>query len=142
MQTVQTQELTKAQAAELLARHKAFYRKGTTRNILFRKRQLKALKEAIQSHESEIFEALTADFNKPVFETLATEVSYVIGEIDHAIKHTESWARPRKLGASLLNFPAREYVQPEPFGVSLIIAPVELSVPSRICSAGSGHCCR
>ncbi|MEZ4686271.1 MAG: aldehyde dehydrogenase [Bacteroidia bacterium] len=138
------QELGEAACASLLARHKAYYATGATRSVLFRKKQLKALKEAIKSHESELFDAMAADFRKPVFETLGTEVAYVIAEIDYALKHIETWAKPRKINATLLNFPAREYVQPEPFGVSLIIAPwnypFNLAIAPLVAAIAAGNC--
>ena len=144
MQVTDFQELSNADCAAILARHKAFYASGKTRSILFRKKRLKALKEAIKEHESEIFNALAADFRKPAFETLGTEVAYVIAEIEHALKHIESWAKPRKISASLINFPAREYVQPEPYGVSLIIAPwnypFHLAIAPLVAAIAAGNC--
>jgi aldehyde dehydrogenase (NAD+) len=144
MQLSKVQELSKTESAQLLASQKAFYAKGATRSVLFRKKQLKALKAAIKAHESEIFDALSADFSKPVFETLATEVAFVIAEIDHALEHVDRWAQPRSLSATLLNFPAQEYAQPEPFGVSLIIAPwnypFQLAMAPLVAAIAAGNC--
>ncbi|MFK7970764.1 MAG: aldehyde dehydrogenase [Bacteroidia bacterium] len=142
MQITDTFTIEEAQA--LLAQKKAYFFSGETRSVGFRRKKLKALKEVIKRREQEVFDAIYADFKKPVFETLGTEVAYVIAEIDQAIKHLNDWAKPRSLNATLLNFPAREYVQPEPFGVSLIIAPwnypFQLVFAPLVAAIAAGNC--
>jgi aldehyde dehydrogenase (NAD+) len=62
------------------------------------------------------------DFKKPAFEAVLTETNYVISDLKETIKNIDSWAKPKKVSASLLNFPSSDYIS-EPYGHVLIIAP-------------------
>ena len=84
---------------------------------------LKLMREEIKRRESEIFSALKEDFNKCKFETYATEVLMVLDELSHTIKHLKRWARSKRTGAGLINFPAHGKIIPQPYGVTLIMAP-------------------
>src|SRR5690606_31591639 len=75
------------------------------------------------SREDAICEALYADFKKPRFESLATETQLVLAELAHAIKNMGSWARPTPVPSTWSSFPSREWIQWEPYGKVLIIAP-------------------
>jgi aldehyde dehydrogenase (NAD+) len=60
-------------------------------NIGYRKELLTRLLETIIVHENEIISALKADFNKPEFETVVTETSYVISDLKYTIKNINRW---------------------------------------------------
>lgn len=92
-------------------------------NIGFRKKTLIKLLHNIILHENDIVEALYKDFRKPAFEAVVTETSYVISDLKHTLDKLNSWAKPKKVFPSLLNFPSRDYIYSEPFGKVLIIAP-------------------
>lgn len=100
-----------------------FFATGKTKDIAFRKAALVRFRESIKNHEQEIIAALQADFKKPSFETVATEISVVNLELNLAIKELWKWQMPKKVSASLLNFPSRAEIQYEPYGNALIIAP-------------------
>ena len=65
-------------------------------------------------------------------------------EIDHVLKNLRTWARPRKVRTSLINFPSRNRIYPEPYGVSLVIGawnyPVQLSLSPAVASMAAGNC--
>jgi len=92
-------------------------------NINFRKETLTKLLNEIIIHEKEIIDALYFDFKKPAFEAVLTETSYVISELKETIKNINSWAKPRRVFPSLLNFPSKDYIYKEPYGKVLIISP-------------------
>ncbi|NDP28368.1 MAG: aldehyde dehydrogenase [Flavobacterium sp.] len=102
-------------------------------NITFRKEALTKLLNAIIIHENEIIEALHFDFKKPAFEAVLTETSYVISELKETIKNLSSWARPRRVFPSLLNFPSKDYIYKEPYGKVLIIAPWNYPFQLALC---------
>jgi aldehyde dehydrogenase (NAD+) len=106
---------------KLVARQRAFFESGATRPVSFRLEQLGILKKAILAYEQEIYDALKADFNKPVFETYATEMGLVLEEIGVMEKNLKSWATPQAVGTALGNLPARSYIYPDPYGVALVI---------------------
>ncbi|WP_281225831.1 aldehyde dehydrogenase [Flavobacterium aquiphilum] len=92
-------------------------------NINSRKEALIKLLDVIIKHENEIIEALYDDFRKPPFESIATEISYVISELKYTIKNIEKWSKTRWVFPSLLNFPSTDYIVKEPYGKVLIISP-------------------
>jgi len=92
-------------------------------NINSRKEALIKLLDVIIKHENEIIEALYDDFKKPPFESIATEISYVISELKYTIKNIEKWSKTRWVFPSLLNFPSTDYIVKEPYGKVLIISP-------------------
>jgi aldehyde dehydrogenase (NAD+) len=92
-------------------------------DINFRKKLLKDLLENIINHENEIIEALNKDFKKSEFEAVLTETNYVISDLKETIKNIEYWAKPKKVRASLLNFPSSDFIYSEPYGNVLIISP-------------------
>ncbi|MFN7100321.1 MAG: aldehyde dehydrogenase [Flavobacterium sp.] len=89
----------------------------------YRKESLKKLLEVITQHEDEIIKALYDDFKKPDFEAVLTETNYVISDLKATIKNFDSYTKPKKVRASLLNFPSSDYIYSEPYGHVLILSP-------------------
>ena len=102
-------------------------------NIDFRKAILKKLLDTIITHETEITNALYADFKKPEFEAVLTETNYVITELKDTIKNIKKWAKPKMVLPSILNFPSTDYIYSEPYGKVLIIAPWNYPFQLAIC---------
>ncbi len=107
----------------LISRQRAFFQTGATRSLDFRLAQLQKLADAIAASEAELFGALQRDLGKSAQAAYATELGPVLCEITHARRNLRSWARPQRRRSPLLNWPARAYIQPEPYGVVLIIGP-------------------
>ena len=63
---------------------------------------------------------------------------------DHAVRHLYAWAKPRRVQTPLALFPARVFVQPEPYGVALIIGPwnfpVQLMLAPLFGALAAGNC--
>lgn len=102
---------------------KLFFNTGKTQDIQFRKQQLCTLKELLNENENEILAALESDFQKPRFESYATELFVLHQEIDHLLSNLDDWAKPQKTNSSLINFPSKSYIYSKPYGVTLIISP-------------------
>jgi aldehyde dehydrogenase (NAD+) len=102
-------------------------------NVSSRKEALIKLLDVIIKHENEIIQALYEDFKKPPFESVLTETSYVISELKNTIKHIKSWAKPKRVWPSLLNFPSTDYIYKEPYGKVLIIAPWNYPFQLALC---------
>ncbi len=92
-------------------------------DIALRKKLLLSLSDEITKSESLIIDALYQDFKKPAFETVLTEISVVQSEIKTAVKSVNAWSKKQWVWPSLLNFPSIDYIQREPYGKVLIIAP-------------------
>lgn len=108
---------------KLVKNQKAFFQTGQTKDVAYRRKSLVRFRESIKRHEQEIVQALLDDFKKPAFETVATEISIVIKEVNLAVKKIWKWQLPKKVKASLLNFPSSAKVIYEPYGTALVIAP-------------------
>ena len=100
-----------------------FFDKGETQSIKSRKKLLKKLKKVIQSKETAINQALFKDLGKSTSETYLSEVGLVLTEIDYFLRHPQQLAQPKRVKSSLLNWPSRDYIIPEPYGVMLHISP-------------------
>ncbi len=107
----------------ILTKQEAFFYNGNTQNINDRVKKLKQLMACIEKHEEEVLQALNLDFRKSAYEGYMTELSMVYLELKDFIKNTSKWAKPKRVLQSIINFPATEYLQAQPFGKVLIIAP-------------------
>ena len=88
-----------------------------------RTERLKKMLHWMERNRTAIHEALYKDFYKPHPETDITEIYPVQAEINHAISHLKEWMKPRKVKTPLTLLGTRSYIQYEPKGVCLIIAP-------------------
>jgi len=124
-------------------KQKAFFYTNTTKNINFRITQLQKIKAVFKANETLLYEAIHKDFGKSKFDTYVTELSQIYHEIDTFIKKLKSWSKPKRVLPSLVNFPAKSYILPEPLGVTLIIGawnyPYQLSLVPAISAIGAGN---
>lgn len=108
-----------------------------------RKEALKKLLKNIIVHEEEILEALQKDFRKPRFESVVSETSYVINDLKYTLKNLSTWAKPKRVFPSLLNFPSTDYIYKEPYGKVLIISPwnypFQLAISPLIAAVAAGN---
>jgi aldehyde dehydrogenase (NAD+) len=102
-------------------------------DISTRKESLKKLLQVIINHEEAIIKALYDDFKKPAFEAVLTETNYVISDLKETIKNINSWAKPKKVRSSILNFPSSDYIYSEPYGHVLILAPWNYPFQLALC---------
>lgn len=130
--------------SQSLARQRAFFASGKSRDVDFRIAQLKRLKEGIRKYEPEIMAALYDDLRKPPFESYASEIGILYTEIDHAIRNIRSWARSRRVATPLIHFLSRSRVDQQPYGVVLIISPwnypFQLAIAPLIGAIAAGNC--
>lgn len=129
---------------ELLQNLNVFFRAGRTKDIRCRVDALKRLRKSILVNEQEIYKALKEDLGKPAFESYAGEIGVVLNEISEAVKNISSWARPRKVKNRLINFPDRNAIYPQPYGVALIIGPwnypFQLTLVPVVAAISAGNC--
>ena len=88
-----------------------------------RLKYLKNLKNEIVINEDNIYNALDLDLKKPRFETYATEIGFLLNEINLFLKKLKSWTKPHSVTPALMNFPSRDYIIYEPYGKVLVISP-------------------
>jgi len=108
---------------DIIKNQRAFFKTQQTKDVSYRLKILKALKLEIESNEQAIFDALNKDFNKSEFESFISEVGLVLSELNLVIKHLKNWSKPKRVRASFLTFPSKDFIYKAPYGTVLIIAP-------------------
>lgn len=101
----------------------ATFASGKTKEIAWRKWQLKQIWWLVDDNEALIREALTKDMNRHPFETPFTEIDNVKTDVLEHLKNIDKWTADQKPDAGALGFLLRPSVRPEPLGVALIIGP-------------------
>ncbi|MCA8833377.1 aldehyde dehydrogenase family protein [Hymenobacter pini] len=106
--------------------------------------RLRKLGAWLTDNRAAIQQALYADFRKPATETDVTEIWSSQTELKHTLRHLRQWAAPRKVGTPMALVGTRGWVQAEPKGVCLIIAPWNypfyLALDPLISALAAGNC--
>ena len=128
----------------IIARQREFFQSGATRAPEFRRAQLLKLAGLLASHETKLLTALHADLRKSPHQAYASEIGFVLGEIRFTLRHFVSWMRPQRRHSPMLAWPARSHVQPEPYGLALIIGPwnypLQLLLSPLVGAIAAGNC--
>jgi len=85
--------------------------------------KLKKLENWIVNNKQSIRDAIYKDFRKPVVDIYLTEIFTSLAELKHTIKHLKKWTKPHRVKRIMTLITARSWIQYEPRGVVLIIAP-------------------
>ncbi len=115
--------MKKAEIESLLDRQKAFFDKGNTLEIRFRKEMLKKLYKAIEDNTEELQKALAEDLGKSGFESDMCEIRLTLSEISWMLRHIKKLARKKRAKTPLSQFCAKSYMKPVPYGNVLIMSP-------------------
>jgi aldehyde dehydrogenase (NAD+) len=91
--------------------------------VAARRQRLRRLAHWLTTHRADIQQALYQDFRKPAAETDVTEIWASLVELKHTSRHLGQWLAPRRVGTPLALMGTKGWVQVEPKGVVLIIAP-------------------
>ncbi|MFZ4812218.1 MAG: aldehyde dehydrogenase family protein [Ilumatobacteraceae bacterium] len=128
---------------EIVTSARSAYDSGVTKPRHWRVDTLTRLRELVVAHETNLLDALEADFGKPRFEAWATEVGFIISDIDHTLAHLDSWMRPDRVPTPVTFQPGSSHIVPEPVGVACVIAPwnypVQLLLIPMIAAISAGN---
>lgn len=128
----------------IVQNQRAFFYKGNTFSIEFRKTALIKLKKLLDTYQEELIKAIHTDFKKSEFETILTEIAMIKLELRKHISNLKKWSKPQKVSASILNFPSSDYIYKQPYGVVLIISPwnypLLLAIQPLISAIAAGNC--
>jgi aldehyde dehydrogenase (NAD+) len=102
---------------------RACFERGQTRSYSWRMQQLGALARLLEQEEPALLEALRLDLGRSRLDGWMAELHEVHKEVQLARRQLRSWQRPVKVPTPLVLQPGTSFVQPEPLGVCLIIAP-------------------
>ena len=122
---------------------RAVFDAGITRPLSWRQSTLRRIRDLIEERESQLLDALAADFGKPRFEAWTTELGFTISEINHALAHLGSWMQPAKVSTPVMFKPGSSTIVPEPVGVACVIAPwnypVQLLLLPMVAAISAGN---
>ena len=129
--------------AERVARLRYTFGSGKTRPVAWRKSQLQALRRFFVECEGDLEAALHADMHKSRLESYATEIGFLIHEIDHTLSHLDKWTRRRKTASPVYLLPSDSRVIFEPLGVALILGawnyPLQLTLGPLVAAIAAGN---
>ena len=131
------------QIPDLVQRLRDGYRSGVLRDLESRVAQLRRLRALVDEQQERLIDALVADIGKPRIEAYSTEIAFTINEIDHTLKHLESWSKPTRVKVPLTFRPGKASVVAEPLGTVCIIAPwnypVQLLLAPLVAAIAAGN---
>ncbi|RZI81812.1 MAG: aldehyde dehydrogenase family protein [Rubrivivax sp.] len=93
--------------------------------------RLKKLRDAMMARRDDFYAAFQKDYNKPSAEVDGTEFMPVLDEIRHAIGSLKKWMRPTKVWPTMAAAMTSSWIEYQPRGRSLIIAP--WNFPLNLC---------
>lgn len=111
------------QIDNILQLQRDFYDSGATIPVSFRKRQLKKLYQAVQKYRLQIEEALKKDLGKSSYESFMCEIGLVLSEISYMMRHVKKFSKRKTVYTPLAQFASHSYMQPVPYGNTLIMSP-------------------
>lgn len=127
---------------QLVQQQRQFFATGQTRDLGFRRQQLQRLKQVMIENRRLVLDAVIADLGRPELE--ASFEMAALTEINYAIKQLKSWAKPKKVPVSPVQFPASAQLYPEPLGVVLIVGPwnypFQLMMMPLVGAIAAGNC--
>lgn len=127
-----------------VARLRRAFESGRTRPLEWRLQQLREIDRMMSEHEADFADALRQDLGKCLFEAVMTELSFVQAEARYALKHLAGWMRARAVRTPLMAQPGRSWIEPEPKGVVLIIAPwnypLSMVLAPLVGAVAAGNC--
>jgi len=137
-------ELSLPDVSQTLARLRQAFDSGKTRPIDWRLAQLAEIERMMREHESDFAEALRLDLGKCRFESVMTELGFVEAEAKYARSHLSSWMKPKRVRTPMMAQPGRSYIQPDPKGIVLIIAPwnypLSMVMAPLVGAVAAGNC--
>lgn len=123
---------------------KESFRSGKTRDVEYRKDQLRELLRLMEENEDAIAEALAKDMHKPKQEAVLAEVLMVKSDITYALNNLSDWVKPEAPEVPLVNKADNCFVISEPLGMALIIGawnyPVQLTLLPLVGAIAAGNC--
>lgn len=107
--------------ADTVTKLRETFATGRTRDIDWRRTQLRRLEQLMTENEERIADALATDLDRKPFEAWLADSAGTAAEARYAAKHVKKWTRRRHRLLELAQLPGRGWVEYEPYGTVLII---------------------
>ena len=139
-------EAVKAPATDIpavVSRLRDTFKSGRTRDIEWRKQQLRALEQLMVENEQAIAAALAEDLGRKPFEAWLADIAGTATEAKVAAKSVGKWARRKHRLLEMSQLPGRGWIEYEPYGTVLIIGawnfPFALTLGPAIGAIAAGN---
>lgn len=136
--------MTNQQFIDKLKSQTQLRRQGTTLPIAWRLEQLNAFKQFLTQEKPALVEALYNDLHKSPFESVVTEINFLIDEIEHTEKHLSDWMKDVEVDVPEQLQPSSAYIRHEPLGTILIMGawnyPLNLTLAPLVPAIAAGNC--
>lgn len=120
------------------------FRSQITKDLNFRRDQLKAFLRMINENEKRIVSALHQDLNKCEFESNFCEITLLKNELRLMIDNLNKFAKNRPVQKNMASLFDSVFIKPEPLGVILIISawnyPIYLTLTPLVGAIAAGNC--
>lgn len=120
------------------------FNSGKTRDLNFRKQQLKNFLKMCEENEDAMVEALTKDLHKHKLESSAYEITLIKSEIYNILINFNEWLKPENPSKPLLNFFDKVQIYKDPYGVVLVLGawnyPLQLTLIPVAGAIAGGNC--
>lgn len=118
-----TTEQSADEPVRAVERVRSAFATGRTRDLRWRKRQLRAVERLVTEQEAAIATAMASDLGRSPHDTWLGEITGTKAEAAYARRHLRSWTRTRYVGLPLSQLPGTARYVYEPLGSVLIIGP-------------------
>ena len=112
---------TKVDIPTIVARVRKTFATGRTRDVEWRKQQLRALERLVVDNEAAIADALHQDLGRNPFEAWLADIASTASEAHDAAKNVGKWTRRKHRLLEMAQLPGRGWIEYEPFGTVLVI---------------------
>ena len=120
------------------------FNSGRTRNLAWRKEQLRALIRMLDENTEVLCDALKKDLGKPRMESMMLEIGFVRSDTALTLNNLDKWTKPQAAKKNLMTMLDSVEILPEPYGTVLIIGawnyPVQLVFLPLLGAIGAGNC--
>jgi acyl-CoA reductase-like NAD-dependent aldehyde dehydrogenase len=135
---------TSSDLRTLQSQLQAGFQSGRLRMYEARLSAIEKIEQLVQDNQTLLCEALADDLGRPAQDSLIAEFSVILEEVHTARKNLRSWMKPKRKRMPLLLFPSTGEINPQPFGVTLIIGPwnypFQLLLAPLVSALAAGNC--
>lgn len=128
---------------EVVGRARKFFCSGAFLGLDSRRNALEKLERVLLARRDDLLAALAEDLGKPGMEAYLSEYYFLLQELRLVRKKMKKWLRRRRISSPVYFWPCRSWIDREPFGVVLVIAPwnypFQLSLSPIIAAIAAGN---